>query len=251
MRRLLAMLESGLTEDTRLPRYQRVAERLRRKIIERNLLPGDQVQSENALAAEFGIAPGTARQAIAELVSEGLLERIHGKGTFVRRPSFERSLFRFFRFVGADGARVLPDSQILSIKTKQAPAAIAKQLQLAPKAEVIVIHRLRLIAQQPVLVEEIFLPAERFAPLLKLSANAFGPLLYPIYEALCGATVAKASEQLAIELAKPKTAKALNIDSETPVVVIDRLARGFDGAPLEWRRSRGRADQFQYSIEFS
>jgi len=245
------MLASDLKGDIRLPRYQRVADLLRQQVIKGALQPGDQIPSENALARDFDIAPGTARQAVAELVSEGLLERLHGKGTYVRRPNFDRSLFRFFRFVGADGSRVVPDSQILSIRTKAAPASIAKHLQLAPNTSIITIQRLRLIAQAPVLVEEISLPADRFKPLLELSPSAFGPLLYPIYEALCGATIAKASEELAIEAASAKTAKALQIDRATPVVVVDRLARGFDGTPLEWRRSRGRADQFHYSIELT
>lgn len=245
------MLASELKGDARLPRYQRVADLLRQQVIEGVLQPGDQVPSENALARDFDIAPGTARQAVAELVSEGLLERLHGKGTYVRRPNFDRSLFRFFRFVGAGGARVIPDSRILSIRTKTASTLIAKHLQLAPGSSVISIQRLRLIAKSPVLLEEISVPADRFKPLLKLSPNAFGPLLYPVYEALCGATVAKASEELAIESASIKTAKALQIDNAAPVVVIDRLARGFDGTPLEWRRSRGRADQFHYSIELT
>ncbi|MGN5477155.1 GntR family transcriptional regulator [Cupriavidus basilensis] len=53
---------------------------------------------ESTLAAEFGIALGTIRQAIAVLVQEGLLERVQGKGTFVRNGLTGASMMRFFRF---------------------------------------------------------------------------------------------------------------------------------------------------------
>ncbi|MGB7184364.1 MAG: GntR family transcriptional regulator [Burkholderiaceae bacterium] len=242
---------SRLQGDNRLPRYQRIADVLRRQIIGGVLKPGDQVPSENDLARDYDIAAGTARQALAQLVSDGLLERIHGKGSFVRRPNFDRSLFRFFRFLGGDDQQLVPASKILSMKTRSAPVAIGQRLNLPSKARVICIHRLRLLDNKPVLLEEIWLPLARFAPLLKLTTEQIGPLLYPVYEALCGATIAHANEDLTIENADPTTCKALSLTPSDPVVVIDRVATGFDKLPLEWRRSKGRADQFHYRIELS
>ena len=90
-----------LRGDERLPRYQRLADALRLEVVERRWKAGDQIPSENVIAEEYCVAPGTARQALALLVDEGLLERHHGRGTFVRRPDFDQSLFRFFRFQGA------------------------------------------------------------------------------------------------------------------------------------------------------
>lgn len=238
-----------LRGDERLPRYQRVADQLREEIAQGVRRPGDRMPSENVLADQYSLAPGTIRQAVSQLVSEGVLERFQGKGTFVRRPSFDQSLFRFFRFLGRPSEQVVPEGRVLGLQVKASPEHVSLRLELDQNALAICINRLRLLQRQPVLLEEIWLSKEDFAPLLEVDEKKLGPLLYPIYDELCGRTVANAEEELTVEAADCETAHTLHIAEGEPVIVIERLARGFDGAPLEWRRSVGRADQFRYQIE--
>ncbi len=47
------------------------------------LKPGERILSETKLAEAFGVSRITARQALMELISEGMFTRIHGRGTFV------------------------------------------------------------------------------------------------------------------------------------------------------------------------
>ncbi len=238
-----------LRGDERLPRYQRVADQLRQEIADGMRRPGDRMPSENVLADQYSLAPGTIRQAVTQLVSEGVLERFQGKGTFVRRPSFDQSLFRFFRFLGRPGERVVPEGRILRRAVESAPEHVSLRLELEKDAPAICINRLRLLQKQPVLLEEIWLSLSEYEPILQIDEKKLGPLLYPIYDELCGKTVANAEEELSVKAAEEETAGILNIAQGDPVIVIERLARGFDGAPLEWRRSVGRADQFRYQIE--
>ncbi len=238
-----------LRGDERLPRYQRVADQLRQEIADGIRRPGDRMPSENVLADQYSLAPGTIRQAVTQLVSEGVLERFQGKGTFVRRPSFDQSLFRFFRFLGRPGERVVPEGRILRRAVEPAPQTVAARLEMEQDASAICIGRLRLLSGQPVLLEEIWLSFEDFAPIMQITDQQLGPLLYPIYDELCSRTVANAEEELTVDTADDKTAEILGIAPGDPVVVIERLAKGFDGAPLEWRRSVGRADEFRYQIE--
>src|SRR5437868_14002795 len=86
-----------------ISRYGRIATQLRRKIVSGEWPPGTAIPAESGLAHEFGIALGTIRQAIGVLVQEGLLERVQGKGTFVRTGLSGASMMRFFRF-RPDGA---------------------------------------------------------------------------------------------------------------------------------------------------
>ncbi len=243
------MSMTALAGDERLPLYQRLAEVLRRDVMEGVRRPGDRMPSETALSAEYGLAPGTVRQALSALVDDGLLERFHGRGTFVRRPSFDRSLFRFFRFRDASGEWRIPESRILKRSVEPAPSHIARQLRIKDGEPAISMSRLRLLNEAPVLAEEIWLPKARFGAFLDLSESAIGPLLYPVYDAQCGQLVARAEETLTAEPASRETARLLRIDTGAPVIVIDRLAKGFDDTPLEWRRSKGRADQFHYHTE--
>ncbi|EIK95982.1 GntR family transcriptional regulator [Pseudomonas sp. M47T1] len=240
---------NSLSSDERLPLYQRLRDQLAEQIARNRWGAGEAIPTESALAAEYGLSIGTVRKAIDQLVSESLLERQQGRGTFVRRPQFHSSLFRFFRFQDADGTRQVPESRILSNEAVSAPAQVSQALALEPDAMVIRLLRLRLLNGQPLLVEEIWLPREPFAAILEHDLNAQGPLLYPIYESLCGQVIAAADETLTAESVSEVHARLLRVDAGSPVVVIERLARNYAGQPLEWRRSWGHARHFRYSVE--
>ncbi|MBF8780809.1 GntR family transcriptional regulator [Pseudomonas fulva] len=240
---------SLLSGDARLPRYQQLRDHLVEQIANNRWRPGEAIPTEAALASEFDMSVGTVRKAIDVLVAEGVLERQQGRGTFIRRPQFQSSLFRFFRFESATGERAMPQSRILSIEPLQAPSAVAQALGLATGGEVIRIVRTRLLDAKPVLAEEIWLPRQLFEPLLEADLDRQGPLLYPIYEQLCGQVVAYAEETLTAEAVDAVHGRLLQVPAESPVVVIERLARDYAGKPLEWRRSRGHAQHFRYRIE--
>jgi GntR family transcriptional regulator len=235
--------------DERLPRYHRLQEVLRTEIAEGRWLPEETIPPESELARTHAVSVGTIRKAIDALVAEGILERFQGKGTFVRRPKFNASLFRFFRFQAPNGEKRVPESRILKRRVAPMPAEVSSVLKLPAGAPGIHLARLRLIDEVPLMVESIWVSRVRFAALLKLDPREFGNLLYPLYEQYCGQIVASAQETLTAETASPQHARSLGIPAGSPVIVIERLALSFDQQPLEWRHSRGRADQFRYQVE--
>jgi GntR family transcriptional regulator len=235
--------------DQRLPRYQRLRDDIASRINRWEWRPGDLIPSEAELAAQHGVAIGTVRKAIDQLVAEGVLERQQGRGTFVRRARFNSSLFRFFRFQSESGERRIPHSRILRRKVVAAPSAVAAALSLPQGAPVISLSRLRLIDGEPLLAEEIWLPKSHFEALLALQPEDFGDLLYPLYEERCGQIVVSADENLSIELATAMQARLLRLDEGAPLIVIERLAFDLERHPIEWRRSRGPATRFHYHVE--
>jgi DNA-binding GntR family transcriptional regulator len=70
----------GRTASTQ---YETIAEALRKRIKDGELVPGQQLPGEAAMADEFGVSKGTARQALQVLASENLIASVHGKGWFV------------------------------------------------------------------------------------------------------------------------------------------------------------------------
>ncbi|MDK8264384.1 GntR family transcriptional regulator [Pseudomonas sp. SORGH_AS199] len=240
---------NSLSSDARLPLYQRLRDQLAEQIANNRWRPGEAIPTEAALSAEYQLSTGTVRKAIDALVSEGILERQQGRGTFIRRAQFQSSLFRFFRFQTVSGERQVPESRILSIEPVAAPSAVAQALGLPADALVIRIVRVRLLEVKPVLAEEIWLPRQRFQALLEIDLSREGPLLYPIYEEVCGQVVASAEETLTAESVNDVHARLLQVPVNSPVIVIERLARDYAGSPLEWRRSRGHAEHFRYSVD--
>lgn len=234
--------------DRRLSRYHRLRDAIVARIAVGEWAAGVAIPTEAELARDADVAIGTVRKAVDLLVAEGVLDRVQGRGTFVRRPSLDRSLFRFFRLEGESGRQV-PTARILGRARARCPAAPAAALGLEPGMRALRLDRLRLDGEAPLLLEEIWLALDRFEPIAELPAQEFGDLLYPVYERLCGEVVALADETLTVEAATPARAAALDLPPGAPVVVIERVARGYDRHPIEWRRSHGPADRFRYRVE--
>ena len=66
-------------------RYQRVADSIRRQIADGILTAGDRLPTEPLLVDEYGVSRLTVRHALDVLQAEGMIEKFHGRGTFVRR----------------------------------------------------------------------------------------------------------------------------------------------------------------------
>jgi GntR family transcriptional regulator len=235
--------------DDRIPRYHRLRDQLAARIAALEWQPHDPLPTEQELALAYDLAVGTVRKAVDLLEREGLVERFQGRGTFVRRATFDRSLFRFFRFHAPNGERRVPESRILERVVNKAPKAVVARFSLKSGAKAIRLARLRLIDDTPIVAEQIWLPYEPFAALADCPVEEFGPLLYPFYEKRCARVVARADERLTVETANATDVAALGVPEHSPIVVIERVAFGYDGAPLEWRLSRGAAQHFAYEIE--
>lgn len=235
--------------DERLPRYHRIRDALSAAIASHRWRPGEPLPTETELAKTHGVSIGTVRKAVDSLVADGVLERLQGKGTFIRRPDFQSSLFRFFRHVSSDGTVRVPESRILRREETAMPAAVAAALNVSVGTPAIRFSRLRSLDGRPLLLEDIFLPADRFKPLLKIDPREFGDLLYPLYEQYCGVLVTSARETLSAEAVTARHAKQLGLPVGAPVIVVERVALALDRQPLEWRQSRGPADQFRYHVE--
>src|SRR5690606_25013339 len=81
-------LKSGATVTplSPAPLYAQIKELLRERILDGSYKPHEQMPSESEMMATFGVSRITVRQALNDLQQEGLIFRIHGKGTFVSKP---------------------------------------------------------------------------------------------------------------------------------------------------------------------
>lgn len=231
----------------RRPAFLQLRDRIAADIAANVWAPGEAISTEAELVAQHGLSSGTVRRALDLLEGEGLVERIRGSGTFVRRPDFETAFIRFIRYYGSAGDRRTPDSLILDRTAMTGPPEVTNALQLKENAQVIRLLRQRIYEGSPVLIEEIWLERERFLPILEM-AESRPRLLYPLYERLCGAVVAYSEETITIGASGKADVDHLGLAEGTPIVLIERLALGFDDVPIEWRRSRGPASDFRYKI---
>lgn len=138
------------------PLYEQIVRELRSRIDE--LDDGARVPSEPQLAAEFGVSRMTARAALTALERDGLLDRIPGRGSFVRKSPTTRRVAQLLSFHDqAIAAGKTPGSRILAAERRTPTAEEARAL--SGPAEVIAITRVRLMDETPIAVEEAaFIP---------------------------------------------------------------------------------------------
>lgn len=233
--------------DNRLPAYARLRDTLAARIANGDWTADQPIPSEARLAREYGLSVGTVRKGVDGLVAEGLLERRQGSGTYVKAPSFDATLFRFFQWREADGAQLsIPSSQLILRSVTTAPDEAAEALGTS---DVIKIVRVRSLSDLPVLYEEIYIPVAQFAGFEELPESALGPLLYPLYFEHFGIFVKRATDDLSFGTASETAAQRLRVQPGDPLAVIRRTAFDLEGKPVEWRIARGSAAQFRYRSE--
>lgn len=243
------MRHAGMESDDRLPAYVRLRDALASRIVSVEWGPDQPIPSESRLSQEYGVSIGTVRKAVDGLVAEGLLERRQGSGTFLRKPSFDVTLFRFFQMRGKDGAQpTIPSSQLILRARTVAPDEAGEALGTD---NVIRIVRLRSLAEQPMLLEQIYIPADRFEGFETMDDARMGPLLYPVYFEHFGVLVKRATDDLSFGSAEAETARHLNIATGDPVAIIRRTAYDLEGKAVEWRIAKGSAAKFHYRSDIN
>lgn len=235
--------------DDRLPAYVRLRDTLASRIASGDWTARQPIPSEARLAREFGVSVGTVRKGVDGLVQEGLLERRQGSGTFVRAPSFDATLFRFFQLREADGKQLPIPTSKLVLRSKC--IALGEAAQALGTKDTVKIVRLRSLAEQPVLFEEIYIPARIFEGFEELPEASLGPLLYPIYFEHFGVLVKQATDDLSFGNASQAVAQQLRLEAGDPLAVIRRTAFDIEGNAIEWRIAQGSAKQFRYRSEIS
>ena len=225
------------------PLYKQAKDVLTRRIAEGAWQSGQILPSEFEIAADLGVSQGTVRKALDEMTAENLLVRRQGRGTFVARHDDERILFQFFKLTRDDGERRFPDSRILDVRVVRAAPEARERLGLAAGDKVVQIERVRSLAGVTCVAEGMVLPQRLFAG---IENRVLPNNLYELYAAEFGVTVARANERLKAVAATVRTGAHLGVPVGTPLLRVDRVALDVGGAPVEWRVSLCRTDEFHY-----
>lgn len=172
-----------------LPRYQQISELLIRDIAAGRLMDGARLPPEREMAADLGVAVGTLRKALQDLVEKGLLDRVHGSGNYIRARGDVDSIYALFRLELVSGGG-LPSAQVLDVARRPKPGHLPP-FGDGPDAHRI--RRLRLLSNAPVAVEEIWLDAA-YAP--DLRAEDLSQSLYLHYRTHLGLWIARAEDRI-------------------------------------------------------
>jgi len=199
--------------------------------------PGTAIPAEVALAARFGVSQGTVRKAIGALAAENLLVRRQGKGTFVATHTEEAaSSFRFLRIRRNDGRPEYPASRLIDLRRGKAGADVARALAIKPGDGVYLLRRVLDFGGNPVVLDEISLPATLFAGLTRSRFAGYPGSMYGFFETEFGVRMVRAEERLHAVSAERAAAELLDVPSGSPLLAVDRVSFTYGDRPVEVRR---------------
>ncbi len=219
------------------PLYMQIRALLMASLDDGEWPPGEALPSEIALAQRFRVSQGTVRKAIDALAAQSLVIRRQGKGTFVSTHTEEKtSLFRFLRIRRNDGRDEYPASRLLDVRRGKASAEVARALELKVGDTVIVLRRVLEFGGQPVVLDEIALPAALFKGLTKAKVEAYRGAMYSFFETQFGVRMLKAQEKLRAVSADALSAGILGVRAGEALLSVDRVTLTYGDRPVEWRR---------------
>jgi len=223
-----------------VPKHQQLREILINQI-DTELEPDTPIPSERDLGERYALSRMTVRQAINQLVTEGRLYRVRGRGTFVAQPKMDLQI-RLASFTEDMTRRgMVPASRTLAFERIEATPVLARQLELNTGEPVVRLARLRYADSIPMAVERTHLPENRVPGLLSHGTPQ------SLYQTLADEYGLKLTwgEQV-IEAGNPDPEDAALLEIPAGGVVLQMHRRSYAGDVLiEYAVSAYRADRYQ------
>ena len=222
------------------------AQELLRKLVEKQEYKnGKLLPNEIELAAELHISRNTLRQAINQLVYEGILVRKRGVGTKVAIKGITggvqnwHSFSQEMKMLGID-----IKNYALLVHFKKPTADIAQFFGISEDTPCVVMERLRGNPDHPFVMFISY-----FNPNLPITGDEnFTIPLYEMLEQNYGIVVKTSKEEISARLAGSQLAEKLEIEATDPILIRKRFVFDVDDKPVEYNIGYYRADSFTYSL---
>lgn len=235
-----------LSKADGIPLYVQIRKAIQDDILNKVLLPGQKLPSEDELAARFGVSRMTVRQGISDLIDEGLIYRRHGVGTFVAQPHVERDhthLTNFIEMARKEGIDL--KVRLLAAEVIPAKLKVARSLSLEEGDLVIRVYTLRYTSELPITLHDAYVPYKLFPQLLQ--ENLETNHLWDIFESY-GFRVKRAVQSIEAREAGDEIARLLEVEDGVPILYKERTVLLDDGTPVEFTYCYNRGDRYRLTV---
>ncbi|MGI6670954.1 MAG: GntR family transcriptional regulator [Christensenellales bacterium] len=237
----------SLQHSSPLALYFQLKESIIANILNNTWPPDSKIPSENELCSMYGVSRVTVRRALDELVQDGYIVKLQGKGTFVKRKALDQRLSKFYSFSEELKKRNLHEvASILSFEVLVAEDRIQKHLRLSEDKRVFRIKRIRSMADEPYALESSFIPYSLASQLTAEMLSSTG--LYNSLRKL-GLDPVFATETFKAVTLNTRTAKLLKAKTGDAAIHLTRNTYMQQRAPIEFCESIVLGSVFSYTIE--
>jgi GntR family transcriptional regulator len=235
--------------DSHIPYYIQLKEIIRARIKDGTWTVGDRLPSEAEFCTMFDVSRPVVRQALQDLIHEGLIRRRKGKGSFVASnkiiEQLAQKLTGFYQDMVEQGLQ--PVTTVLAQHIIPATAEIAEQLRIAVDEPVIEIVRLRAVQQVPVVLVTTYLPYSLCPKLVREDLN--NQSLYELLENRYGIQIVRGRRAIHAVLAEGQEAKLLEVNKGAPLFRLESTCFLENGTPVEYYIAFHRGDRTQFDVE--
>ena len=237
------------SSESEIPLYEQLLSYLRLMIQIGQLKPGDRLIPENELCTILQVSRTTVRQAMDQLVSDGLIVRYKGRGSFVASPKMKRPIHYLYNFT--ENIRELgatPSSLVLSAQVEIADEALIRQLELpVGQAQVFHLVRIRCANETPVLLEDTYIPYYLCQGIETTDFSHHS--LYQTLEETYQLKLYHATETIEAILMGATDADKLQCCAGIPGYRITRCSQLESGHPFEYTSSITNAQRCMFQLE--
>lgn len=236
-----------ITRDTPDPIYRQISAWLTQQIASGSWPEHYKLKSEVDLASQLGVNRGTIRKAIEELIEQGQLVRIHGRGTFVAGKTLEQPLAERLVAVSEDlQAKGIPfETHVLEQAIGYATGRIASLLGVDETSPVFLLRRVRYVRREPLIVLHNYVVAELCPGIAELDFAVHG--LFETLEQCYHLPLDWGRRYFQAQSATHEIAELLDIVACDPVMYLEQLTYLKTGEPLEFSEGWIRGNRFRLS----
>ena len=244
--------ENSIDFESSVPYYIQLIDLLKKQIVERKLLPGDQIPSEHELCEIYGVSRTVVRQALSEMHLADLIERRKGKGTFVAEvkdvkveESLMQNLIGFHQDMSLKGLSA--KSIVLHNIVTKANEKVAKYLEIPVGTEVTEIQRLRFVNSKLNHFVTTYIPYSMCPKLV--STNLEDRSLYEYLENECGILIVRGRRYVEAVAANETEALLLGVEKGAPLLLLDSVSFDEKGRCIEYYHALHRGDFSRFMVE--
>ena len=226
-------------DDVPTPVYYQLQVEIKDKIENGEWAPGSMIPTERTFTDQYKVSIGTVKKALTNLVNDGYLNRIQGKGTFVTGTSLRREKLRYYRLYEGFFDETTPiDVTLLDITILKGNSAINKNLKLKTNQNLFCVRRILSSHTSPLIYSISYLAQKQFKGLDTLPKDTFEKeLFYLMLEAHFGIPTIFNRELISAVAADKETAELLKVKKNTPLTHIEMLSYTYKEIPYEYRLS--------------
>jgi GntR family transcriptional regulator len=235
----------GIARDSFEPAYSQLAGILRQRIADGEFRAGDRLPTEAELIRAYGLSPMTVRRAVKILLDEHAVSTVPGRGTFVEAANIAAATFDLgsFHALLAD-----PDVKvkILAVRMVSAGGRVAETLDVPVGTRVVMIRRLLLKDDEPILYHRQWLIYDPRRPVVE---TEFGvTALRDLFEGRGHTGPKRGRLTLQASVLRGDEARHFRADVGHPAFILEHLFFGFDDRPLSWGLFVCRAEALRFEV---